>query len=263
MNNGSKSSSLEEKKKWAMKYFDYAESTVKEWIADFLEEDPNCLFDEYNEETDVISTKENNKIYTFYLSTTEETKTPNFNITEEELKSSEKIRKAASVMYDSVYTTYGPIVKTMINSGYKMENIFPEFVENGMYFRFSMFNNLEVKKNNATSQLLQIGEQIKKINGKEGEEFEKIRSQLVGIQNEQLNIANGILDNDIKNLEKVCIKKNLELKEGPFLYICGGPDIEVKDNVKYKRLPQFGLKYQDPDEETYIDTLKKEYNVND
>ena len=28
-----------------------------------------------------------------------------------------------------------------------------------------------------------------------------------------------------------------------------------------KRLPEFGMKYQDPDEENYIDKLKKEQDI--
>ena len=58
---------LEEKKKWSIKYFDYAESAIKEWIALELEESVELLFDDYNDESDFISINVADDNYTFYL----------------------------------------------------------------------------------------------------------------------------------------------------------------------------------------------------
>jgi hypothetical protein len=59
-----------ERQRQAMKFFDYAENPVKEWIAEYLNKTVEEVFDLYQNESDVISIESNKKHYLVYLSST-------------------------------------------------------------------------------------------------------------------------------------------------------------------------------------------------
>lgn len=244
---------MDEKKKWSMKFFDYAENPIKSWISEYLQEDIDFIFNDYKDEVDIISTNYNNDYYTFYFSNISNESSPNFDISEEDFKNSTKLRQATSILYDAANTVYVPIIKTMSNMSHRMENIFLEFVEKNMYFRFIMINNLLLKKNFYIRSLQQLEVEISKKN----ENYNKLLTD-----REKLFIEiNNINDIDIKALDEECKIVNNKLENGPFLYIHASKNEEIKKELKYKRLPEFGLKYQDPDEDNYIDIIKKEYDI--
>lgn len=58
-----------ERQQQAMKFFDYAENPIKEWIAEYLNKTVEEVFDLYQNESDVISVEANKKHYLVYLST--------------------------------------------------------------------------------------------------------------------------------------------------------------------------------------------------
>lgn len=58
----------EERKKQALRFFDYAENPIKDWIAQFLDRDPTQVFDKYEDQSDVISLTVEDKHYLVYLS---------------------------------------------------------------------------------------------------------------------------------------------------------------------------------------------------
>ena len=244
---------MDEKKKWSMKFFDYDENPIKSWISEYLQEDIDFIFNDYKDEVDIISTNYNNEYYTFYFSNISNESSPNFDISEEDFKNSTKLRQATSILYDAANTVYVPIIKTMSNMSHRMENIFLEFVEKNMYFRFIMINNLLLKKNFYIRSLQQLEVEISKKN----ENYNKLLTD-----REKLFIEiNNINDIDIKALDEECKIVNNKLENGPFLYIHASKNEEIKKELKYKRLPEFGLKYQDPDEDNYIDIIKKEYDI--
>ena len=247
------SSSIDEKKKWAMKFFDYAENPVKCWISNYLQEDTEFIFNDYKDEVDVITTEYNGYYYTFYFSTISNEDSPNFDISDDDFKNSTKLRQAASILYDAINTVYMPIVSTMSNMSHKMENIFLEFVEKNMCFRFTMVNNLLMKRNFYIKSLQKIEKEISKKN----ENYNELLSNRESIVIE----LNNIEDSDVKALDEECKIMNKKLQDGPFLYIHAGKNEDIKKEIKYKRLPEFGLKYQDPDEDNYIDMIKKEYDI--
>ena len=63
----SKQEEIEDEKKWAMKYFDYAEDAIKEWISLQIKEEISIVFDDYKNSTDVITTEIDDIYYTLYL----------------------------------------------------------------------------------------------------------------------------------------------------------------------------------------------------
>jgi len=315
MSNLSKAEILEEQQKWAMKYFDLAETPIKEWIADYLEEDPEVLFEDYKETYDIISTEADGQYYTFYLSTDDSTDSnidelklddstddntdntdelklddstddntselklndndtnndtddntselklndnlPYFNVTKQIIQRSLSIKHAVGSLLQSVYTVYPAVSKTMVNLKHRIEGIMPEFVEHDMYFRLKMINIPYAKKQQALQPIPEIQEQLRKIENVETPEVNKIRQQLSDLYNEQLNKFNSISEQEVSDAEKQCKLENEKLKHGPFLYVHANKNNHLDNDIIYKRLPQFGLRYQDPEDETLIDKLKK------
>ena len=302
MSNLSKAEILEEQQKWAMKYFDLAETPIKEWIADYLEEDPEVLFEDYKETYDIISTEADGQYYTFYLSTDDSTddntdelklddstdsnidsnidklklddntdndiddntselklndNLPYFNVTKRIIQRSLNIKHAVGSLLQSVYTVYPAVSKTMVNLKHRIEGIMPEFVEHDMYFRLKMINIPYAKKQQALQPIPEIQEQLRKIENVETPEVNKIRQQLSDLYNEQLNKFNSISEQEVSDAEKQCKLENEKLKHGPFLYVHANKNNHLDNDIIYKRLPQFGLRYQDPEDETLIDKLKK------
>ena len=302
MSNLSKAEILEEQQKWAMKYFDLAETPIKEWIADYLEEDPEVLFEDYKETYDIISTEADGQYYTFYLSTDDSTddntdelklddstdsnidsnidklklddntdndiddntselklndNLPYFNVTKQIIQRSLSIKHAIGSLLQSVYTVYPAVSKTMVNLKHRIEGIMPEFVEHDMYFRLKMINIPYAKKQQALQPIPEIQEQLRKIENVETPEVNKIRQQLSDLYNEQLNKFNSISEQEVSDAEKQCKLENEKLKHGPFLYVHANKNNHLDNDIIYKRLPQFGLRYQDPEDETLIDKLKK------
>lgn len=295
----SKSQAIEDKQKWAMRFFDYAEAPIKEWIAAYLEEDPEGVFSDYNKESDILSTEEDKKYYYLYLTTVPKDIDHSFNVDKDYFNQSDKLRKASSIMFDAVYTVYPPIVKTMVNMDHKMENIYPEFIEDGMFFRFKMINSKMIMRHQAISRIGDIDKQLKKIekykkitkaNKKEDktntvetiktvenkeameavkpktkEKSKKKRSraeeleiQLLQLKADTIQEYYTVTDEEVKEMEEECVKINKQFEKGPFLYICIDNTIDLTDDLVGCRLPQFGMKYQDPEEDTLVDKFINE-----
>lgn len=254
---------IEEKKKWALKYFDYAEDPIKEWIAAQLEETVDILFDDYKQMSDIISTEIDKVYYTLYLTPfpSELRNGTAFNLSKEQFRTMPKLQKAASKMFEAVYTVFPPVIKTMTNMTHRLEDVFPEFDEDLMCFRFRMVNKYEIIKNQAIQMLDKIRDQFERIKDKEGEEFEKISEQLKSLQIEQINKLNGISASDCSAQEEKCGLANESFNKGARLYMVLDVNVKPDDDVIMKRLPDFGLKYQDPDEENYIDRYKREQQI--
>jgi hypothetical protein len=253
----------EEQKKWALKCFDYAEDPIKEWIAAQLDETVETLFDDYSEESDILSIEVDKAHYTFYLTCypTDLRNDTAFHIDKEYFLSHPKLQKAASILFDAVYMVFPPVVKTMTNMGHRIEDVFPDFEEKNMCFRFRMVNKFEMLKRQALQTLEQIRENFAKIEGKTDEQFTEIREKLTTLQKEQLDKLNSLGEAVIAEQEAKCQLQNETFRLGKRLYIAVEKNMKQQDDDIMKRLPDFGLKYQDPEEETAIEAYKKELGM--
>jgi hypothetical protein len=255
-----------EKHKWKLKYFDYGETPIKEWVAETLGEDVDTIFEDYVEDSDVLSVECQGKFYTFYLAIFPAT-VPAFNATNSDLMANEILKRATSMMFDAVYTVYAPVVKTMYSMGYKMEDIFPKFDNVNMCFEFCMVNKPKMEKQQIVNTLANISEQLSRatqVNIDDDEKKEKVAeytAQLIKMQTEELAKLHLITDEICDERELLCDDVNKKFQDGVKLYICLDIDKPKDDDQVMKRMPKFGLEYQDPDEENYIDKFKKECNM--
>ena len=247
-----------EKQKWAMRYFDFTDNPIKDWVSDVLEEDVNTIFDDYRDSSDVLSVESKDKFYSVYVTHKPEN-VNHFPLKYEQVIKQKKLHKAVSMMLEAVYTVYQPVIKTMSSMGHRMEHVHPKFDDVEMTFTLTAINTLEFERKNRLNRVLQIQSQLEKIKNETGEEIEELRRQLNELKPQAIAFHNEITNAAIAECQETVNSINKVLKNKPKLYVC----LDVNSNQtidkeeRYKRMPQFGLKYQDPDEETYIDKLKR------
>jgi hypothetical protein len=256
----------EEKKAWAMRFFDYAEAPIKEWISSYLEENVETIFPDYSADSDIISIQEDNGThYNVYLTPfpTIIKDSTAFVIEKDKFNTSEKLKKAASLLFDAVYAVYVPVLKSMVNMGHRMEDIFPKFNDVQMYFEFNMVNKYYMQKQQACQNLIKIDEQFNRIKDIHTQEANEIRTKLASLNMEYSEKNNAITDEMLNTQEELCRKENEIFALGTKLYVVLETNIKPKDDIIMKHLPDFGLKYQDPDEDNYVDKYKKEMGIDD
>jgi hypothetical protein len=256
----------EEKKAWAMRFFDYAETPIKEWVSSYLEEDMETVFPDYTADSDIISIQEDNGThYNVYLTpfpTTIKDGTA-FIVEKNIFNTSEKLKKAASLLFDAVYAVYVPVIKSMVNMRHRMEDIFPKFNDKQMYFEFNMVNKYYMLKQQAGQHLIKIDEQFDRIKDIHTQDANEIRTKLATLNMEYSEKHNAITKEILDTQEGLCIKENAIFALGTKLYIVLETNIKPKDDIIMKHLPDFGLKYQDPDEDNYVDRYKKEMGIDE
>ncbi len=248
------------------KLFDCAEAPIKEWIAGFICEDPSVVFNDYSDDVDLIGFQENDKHYNAYLVTLDCDATTNVN--PELLKASEKTRKACSMLFDGTYQVFASVLQTVKKRFFdQLRNFRPVFDEPTMSFKL-------IRINGAAAQLRAALEQKSKAitflaEAKEplsAENQEKVDSFIKGLNELIVKNSKEVLDEE----EVLCVETNKKLETYDKLCIVveesntddeGGNSELENVNKLLSRLPVFGLNYQDPDEENYIDKLKKEYDV--
>jgi hypothetical protein len=257
---------IEEREKFAMKMFDYAESPIKKWISQCLGKNPEELFADYNDDYDRISIEFNNKYYNMYLSTEKPKKLFDVGM----MKDSESIRKAASLLYDSVQNVFTPVITAStiadLNLRKKTMLMAPLLNEAEMNFRIVYINKLDIEIKNYDQQLSGIGFQIKrlsdptKIKAEGKEKAKELLDKLFKMQADCLAKRNAIDKEELKKIDSECKDFNSEIEAYPRLYMVfeqnNAGDMKLLNN----RLPQIGTAYQDPDEETFVDKFKKEFN---
>jgi hypothetical protein len=261
-----------EKKRWTEKYFDYAEAPIKEWIAEVFEEDVVDLFDDYSNNSDILnvnpSDHNNKNVYTFYL-TPFPVSQPAFNLTKKELLADKDLKRASSMMYEAVYTAYMPIASTMSDKKHLIEDAFPRFDESTMSFILMAMNGPFLKRQKLEKALLEVAEQFKRLkcvpdSDASAEMVADLEAKLDTVRVETEAELIKLTDDVCRKAQIECDNRNKKFVESSRLYVCvecNKQDISVDDKLRH--MPQFGLKYQDPDEENYIDKLKDEYGVNE
>lgn len=257
-----------ERQKWAMKHFDYAESAIKEWIAEILGEEVSTIFDDYTGESDVLGIKSNGDHYTLYLTPFPSKEKP-FEATVEDLKKNKELSKASSIMFDAVHTVFLPVMKTMINLKYSLEDVFPKFEEDKMCFKLVMMNKLQMKRNQIINVLQQVNEKLELIRKVPKERLESPEGKdalekIIKFQSEHCEKLNEISVEECEKLQKIVDETNDKFDKSAKLYICLEKNKkDINQDYLLRRMPEFGMRYQDPDEETLIDKIKQEYHIND
>lgn len=264
--NMSKAEADAETKKWTDKYFDFAESAVKEWIAETFDEDVETLFDDYTSEADVLNVKSGDDLYTLYLTSTPPV-SPAFAISKEELLSDLVLQRATSMMYEAVFTVFMPVVGTMSSMQHLVTDIFPTFDEATMSFRLVSMNAPYMKRKQLEKTFDEIKLQEKRLKSivaveMSADTIKELKRKLSVALEANVQQGNEITNEMCKEAQLICDERNKAFETRVKLYVClekNKSDIVL--DQKLKRMPQFGLKYQDPDEETLIDQFKQEYNI--
>lgn len=265
----SKVANAEEQKKWQMKHFDYAESRVKEWLASVINTDVKELFPDYTTERDVLMANHDNNTYMFSL----EHEPRSYKLDNAFVKSVPTLDKSTMIMFQSVFTVFGPVVKTMAHFSEEFDFTYPEFDMKTMSFYLKTSNKLENKRQTAMKNIIEVKEYLGKLTKvklvetapdykEKSVELQQIKTNLLKVQSEALQVLNGISEEDVRQEELRCNRRNKEFLKAPRLYLSADRTSDIPEELLVKRMPTFGLQYQDPLEDNYIDKLKKEYDVN-
>lgn len=259
----------EEKLKYDMKKFDCADNPIKEWLSTITNIPGEELFDDYNTEGDILRIEIGSNHYSLLLSSNPKrigqlVNGSAFKIKHEKMMKNEKyleLRRATSLLYDAVRLVYTPVVCVMKKLRDKFNTTYVEFDEQHMCFSIRAVNKLAIEKKQNNATLYKIHENFNKISHLNTPEADNLRSQLLDLQAKTIKVLNNLTEEKIQEQNEYCKQLDEELKDAPKLYIILDKNVKPDDSVIMKRLPTFGLMYQDPDEENYIDILKKELDV--
>lgn len=239
------------------KLFGCLEAPIQEWLADYLKCSPSEAFEDYNDDVDVIGFQENKLHYNTYAVTLSYNEPKH--VDEELLKSSEKARKTCSMLFDGVYKVF-PAVLQSVNAKYKekIAAMRPIFDESTMSFKLVRINS--------NCERLQLGlEQIKKIDAVLADPNQKIkdedREQLICNLESLKQIVKEFNKQLLDDEEKVCVEENDNLKHFDKLYmVIEQVDPNDMSNLEesMKRLPVFGIPFEDPDDGDFIEQLRDE-----
>lgn len=263
--NQTRAEQQEEKKQRELKYFDYAESAVKEWIALYVKQPVQSIFDDYKHQKDVIVTESNNTYYTACVDATPFVD-PNDDLTvtinPSFLEKNPNLAKALAMLFEAVYVTYGPIVHTMLQYREKMTDIFPKFDQHNMCFGFVMVNRKDIERNQCIEYLLKINQQLEQLSTVNATDntpaTDSLKNQLLTLRTDYITKVNTYSIEDIQAYEQVCNSVNNNLANAPKLYLVVEKNVKQSDETIAKRLPEIGARYTDPDEKTIIDQLKED-----
>lgn len=258
-----KADKLSEQMAYSQKFFDYVESPIKEWIADYLKLDVSEVFPDYLDDSDIIRFMVDNKQYSAYVLPLPHA-AESF-VDRDLIKESEKVRKACSILFDAVREVFMAVVGSITDPKLDhLKGFMPVFVEDKMAFRLLRVNRKAMQLQAADTQRVQIEKFLQTATGTGVTEDQKNMIQ------ESLDKINKIFNENTKEVlnaeEEICRKINAELEFFDRLHIVvdeTDPDEDGLEQESLKRLPTFGLPFQDPDEENYIDKLKKEHDVHE
>jgi hypothetical protein len=255
-----KAKAEEEKAKIVEKIFQCSETPIKEWISlfinDYVKVNIEELFPDYVDDSDVIAYEDNKKHYTAYLVTMPHDAV---SFVDTELLKLENTQKACSMLYDGVRMVFPAVVQT-INEEYKkyVDGIIVSFNNEKMSFTLTKVNIKKFKFEKAKEQMELL---IKfKENTSNPDELKQINELLMKSE----DLIKSISIDDIVDEQKLCDEINEKLKNADQLHIAieeNSESVELMEAALH-RLPTIGVSYQDPDEETLVDKLKKEHGIN-
>ncbi len=240
--------------------FSCTQSVIQEWIASYLELDVDEVFPDYTVESDVIGVKIGNTQYNGYVVTLPYDMESQVDM--KFMKENENISKTCSLLYDAVYIVFSSVLHT-IQDKYKPRvlSLRPSFNENNLNFNLVYINIKAETAKQILEQRINIAKYLEKCE-KEHVLIEDSQMEIINKKIEEFNkILLNISEDDMKNEEIKCMLENEKLKQFDRLFICideTTSDVLNADDPSFllSRLPEFGLKFQDPDEPTLIDIIK-------
>jgi hypothetical protein len=253
-------SAEEEKAKLLMKFFDYAESPIQEWISEYLEVDVKELFPDYQDNSDVLGfqCEVNGNHYEGYLVSMEAG--DDCYVDKELLNISEKYKKTCSMLFDAVHQVFPAVVGT-IKEEYKKQvsSIRPLFDNSNMSFKLHSINQSAAALQVAVEAKKQLMPFLMNPGGQfDIDTMNNIRSDINKCEKVIESHTKEMLDRD----EDKCKSINLNLEKFNRLYIAVEESDEYQPtDASLSRLPVFGLSYQDPEEESLVDKLKKQMEI--
>ena len=254
------------------KFFNCAEAPIQEWIADYLNIPVDDVFADYKDDSDVIGFMIGNNHYSAYLVTMP----PNTDslVDKSVLKLDDKAKKACSMLYDAIRKVFMAVTGSLAESieqkigvcktnsiseeqKTNIKSLMPFFIEDKMAFRLVRINRKAMQLHAANEQKVQIQKFLK------SNPTDISPEQHAAIQTSLQQIAKVFAENTKEVLdveEELCKTINENLKTNMLMHIVleesSTNDAEML-NESMKRLPMFGLKFQDPEEDNYVDKLKK------
>jgi hypothetical protein len=249
-------STEEEKAALLMKFFDYAESPIQEWLADYLGVDVTELFADYQDNSDVLGfqLEDNKKHCDGYLINMEYG--TDCYIDKTTLDKSVKYKKTCSMLFDAVHQVFPAVIGT-VDEKYReqLKNLRPLFDNNTMSFKLHCINQSAAELNAAVESKRQLVPYLAQTEQFDTKTMDNIRMNLTKCDAVIEKNSKSVLDEE----EAKCRALNEQLNKINHLYIV----VEESDehnmtDFSLSRLPLFGLQYQDPEEDSIFDTLKKE-----
>ena len=268
--------SLEFRKK-VDKAFDIADIPVKEWIAEYLDEEADDIFrGDMDGTSDTVSVKYKGSTYVFSLTCYPEDDYV-FPLKPEEIKESKVLSQAFSTVWNAVNMVYPPIVKTMTRLNHKVANLFPYFDQTRHCFVMRMVPVQERQKSVLVKALKQLDVEYQKVRDfkkkKADDEKKTTKEEQENINNieqtvvkEKLRIGKELSkfsDTDLEAEKLVCDEYNaVKNRKGLYVYL----EIDVvpeADKVNFKHMPVIGngSKYQDAEDDSLVEKFKKEDGV--
>jgi hypothetical protein len=177
------------------------------------------------------------------------------------MQESEEIKKATSILYDSVRNVFFPVIKTPVKKLDELKFLMPHFNEETMSFSLVAVNKFKLEKQQYERELNNIIAQLNRfkvevIPEEYKKQAEEIKKQLLKMQVETLKKLNNICDEKLIEYDNQIVELNKLLESAPKLYIHLEKNMKQSMENIGKRLQSVGLKFQDVDEDNYIDDLK-------
>ena len=227
------------------KFFNYAESPIKEWIAKYLQKDIMEVFPDYQDNSDILGFQSeiSNEYFVGYILPME--KINKLFVDTFEMEKSNNYKKALSMLYDSVNHVFTAVVNTASKDYIeRLKFIRPMFIEKYMAFQMCRINSSATKLKYAYEMV----EEAKKNN---------ISPDDKNIQ-ECMKIINDLSEEKLNQEESLCIEENQKLKDYDLLYLVVDNDVKKYADEAHSRLITFGAQYCDPgeDEISKLTTIK-------
>lgn len=248
-----------EKKELQEKFLRNAKAPIQEWIAEYLGKEVKEVFPDYEDESDVIGFQKDGKHYDMFLVTTDVDDAP---LIEESMLEFDKLKRAIVMLHEAAGKVFFALVM-FVNEKYADDVLClcPRFDKEKMGYHLERINTKATRLQVAVRQRDQVMKYLSE-NPTMNEEEKKKMDELLGTIEEIMKThTKEILDEE----QAKCNEQNTRMKN--FTMLCMAleeKDPDDKDlDVTFRRMPEFGLRFQDPEEETYVDKMKKEYDVKD
>ena len=248
---------MEDPKEIANKLFDCAESVIQEWIADYFGVEIKEIFNEYDDNSNVIGFTHNNVQYNAYLITME----PGCErlVDDALIRECEDARKTCSMLFDGVYHVFSALAATA-KTAYKdqLRGMSLKFNEPTMTFQLIYINLKAAELQAANDQNNKIRDLIQRGDDLNDEQKSALLNSVAKIKAVMLENTREVLD----AAELECREKNNAMPKQLLHIAIEEADEENKhERIEegLSRMPAFGTQYRNPDETNFIKELNKAY----